>query len=172
MLTKNFYNSVMTQLTKKNITNGYVLSDGTIGIAAPSTATKQMWDYMCNLLPNNDLSNVAQAGVRIGKGVTPATADDYTLESFITSGVSINNPSAVSVTMEEGYVAAYCTYTVTNTGTTAIAISEIGLFSQITASSVAKLVLMDRTVLESPITINPGQSKPITYTIRFNYPTE
>lgn len=174
MLTKNFYNWVMANLTKREITNGYVTPDGKVYNAVRSTQPiSYMWEHMDYLVIDNAPTNYLYVGVRIGTGVTPATADDYTLESVINSGLSVVNPQDVTVTRENDFVAVYATYTVTNNGTTAVAISEIGLFcAGVYTSSTMVPILADRTVLESPITINPGEAKPITYTIRFNYPTE
>jgi hypothetical protein len=175
MLTKNFYNWAMATLTNKTIVNGYVGIDGTTYNAdRTSSVPKDLWEgmrtiYTSALKPGT--GNGASAA-QIGTGVTPATADDYRLESIITSGISVATPSAVTVTKENDFVAVYATYTVTNTGTTSLAVSEIGLFSTGRQGNEALIVLMDRTVLESPIVINPGEAKPITYTIRFNYPTE
>lgn len=171
MLTKNFYNAVMTYLTNTIITNGFVRHDGTVGNTRTNMKQAYLWSAM-KTLQLSAPSTFSTVGVRIGTGVTPATADDYTLDSIITSGLTVVNPSAVTVTVENGAVAAYASYTLTNTGTTAVAISEIGLFcSEYDASSYLTM-LMDRTVLEEPIVINPGEAKPITYTIRFNYPVE
>lgn len=176
MLTKNFYIWAMATLTNQTIINGYVGVDGTTynAVRATSSAFMRWWEGMRTLGTSAPTpgSGYTMSEARIGTGVTPATADDYTLESMITSGISIVNPSAVTVTKENGYVAVYATYTVTNTGTTSLAVSEIGLFGTGFIASNGISMLTDRTVLESPIVINPGEAKPITYTIRFNYPTE
>lgn len=174
MLTKNFFSWTMANLTGKDIVNGYVFPDGTVGNATRQTNKPYyLWEYM-NYLSISDIpSSYLFIGTRIGTGATPATADDYTMESVITSGLITAESNTVTVTKENGFVAVYATYTVTNTGTTAVAISEIGLFGATNGSSSGtKPILMDRTVLESPIVINPGEAKPLTYTIRFNYPVE
>lgn len=164
----------MNMLTNKKIVGAYVLPDGTVNDAVrPASMPGYLWDAMYDLYIDEAPTSTAYCGVRIGSGVTPATADDYTLESIITSGLSVVKPSAVTVTKENDCVAVYATYTVTNTGKTAVHISEIGLYAAAYYStSLAKPALADRTVLESPITINPGEAKPITYTIRLNYPVE
>ena len=173
MLTKNFYNFMMAHLTNVQIENGYVHIDGTVSAAKRvSSVSGYLWNKMNNFAIGSIPTSYAAAGVRIGTGVTPATADDYTLESVITSGLTYVNPGSVAVTKENGFVAVYATYTVTNTDTTAVSISEIGLFCGPEAMASVKPILMDRTVLEYPIVVNPGEAKPITYTIRFNYPTE
>lgn len=167
MLTKNFYNQVAALLTKKDIRNGLISTTGEVR-DAPWNVFSAM--SMLGILNNLTIGEVG-SGVRIGSGDTPATADDYTLESVIASGCSVVNQSATTVTKEGDNVSAYATSTISNTGTTALSISEIGLFSSIPVDGVGRPFLLDRTVLESPITINPGEAKSITYTIRMNYPT-
>ena len=175
MLTKNFYNQMMATISGKKIYSGLVIPDGTVQDAARGSGpVSKMFDSMYDLAIGDVPTSTSFTGVRIGTGVTPATIDDHTLESVITSGMSVANQQTVSVTQENGFVAAYATYSVTNTGKMPVAISEIGLFCKGWFDSSAGqevVILVDRTVLESPITINPGEAKPITYTIRFNYPT-
>lgn len=175
MLTKNFYNFVMAYVSRCTIADGYRDISGDVKKAAPSSATQYMFDYMKVLTlttsTNTGSSSTKGNGVRIGTGVTPATKDDYQLENQITSGISIVNPSGITAKMEDGYVEVSATYTVTNTGTTAIAVSEIGLFGDAMSGNYT-LIMYDRTVLESPIVLNPNQPKTLTYTIRFNYPNE
>lgn len=172
MLTKNFYHAMMAIFSRIPLDGGYVKPDGTVSNVHPgysSSILSSMYDLIIADIPTS-----TPVGVRIGSGVTPATADDYTLESVIASNMSVTKPSKVSVTRENDFVAVYATYSVTNIGSTPIDISEIGLFSDgyyANSSSSHTPILMDRTVLESPITVNPGESKPLTYTIRFNYPT-
>jgi len=166
MLTKNFYNAVVAGTTGKMLPTALRSYDGVV-YSAFSTLEK-MFQFMYSLSVTSGIS----AGVRIGKGVTPPTLNDYTIENQITSGITVTTPSGLSAGFEDGCVAVSCTYGLTNTGNTAVAISEICLFGYFntTSTSAQKLCMVDRTVLESPITINPGESKQVTYTIRFNYP--
>lgn len=173
MLTKNFYNYVMAHLTNRTIANGYVFPDGTtVDAKRVNSASTYMWDKMGSIQIGGIPTVFSGVGARIGTGITPATADDCTLESVITSGLTVQSASSVTVTRENDFVAAYAIYTLSNNGTTAVSISEIGLFCTPDGSGTTKPILMDRTVLEKPIVINPGEAKPITYTIRFNYPVE
>ena len=57
--------------------------------------------------------------------------------------------------------------TITNNNATDITIGEVGIVYQ--GSNTA--ALLERTVLDSPITIPAGGVSQITYTIRMNYPT-
>ena len=59
---------------------------------------------------------------------------------------------------------SYCnTIELTNDVSVAISVSEIGLFGQSTSSNTRKPVLYERTVLETPIVIEPGETKVIRY---------
>ena len=114
-------------------------------------------------------------GVSFGTGVTPATASDYKLESILVSAqISVSVPSTVSFSRGDTFDEYSVSFGVTNITDAAIAISEVGLTTQpfyfVNGSKYTYVyALVDRTVLDNPVTIPVGQSKQITYTIRFNY---
>ena len=109
-------------------------------------------------------------GVRYGTGSSPATADDTDLESVIPSqSLNVVMPTEATVNFTSAYMEYTTTISVKNLTSAAITISEIGLFLGTYKSSSTTSFLVDRTVLDEPITIPAGQSKQITYTIRFNY---
>lgn len=113
-------------------------------------------------------------GVIFGTGTTPATVDDYNLSgdfiSTLTASVAIsttgdNNSGAVITAV----------YTLTNTGTSDVTIGEMGLISNSNSTGYANSdskVLYEHTVLDTPVTIPAGGIGQVTYTIKFNYPTE
>lgn len=106
-------------------------------------------------------------GVFFGDGSTPPTADDYILSgNFITTATA---SSAVTKSADETGVTITGTYTITNTGTEDITIAEVGLFESTNNNGCR--YMMERTVLDSPVTIEPGGVGQVTYTIRMNYPT-
>ena len=108
-------------------------------------------------------------GVFFGSGTTPPTVHDYGMESAIVGGITIATPSDVSVTETDDYWEMSATYGISaNSDTT---ISEVGLFIVYNKSSdITTSIMVDRTVLETPIVIPAGQSKQVTYTIRLNKP--
>ena len=156
MLTKNFY-SYMRAAFQKTAAE-FTKTDGakkTTSIVDDKPPFKQM-----------------NTGVSFGTGTTPATASDYKLESTLDSTqITVSNPSAVSYSRGDTYEEYSVTFGVTNKTSNAITISEIGLTAvpYYSNSGTSVYVLVDRTVLETPVTIPAGQSKQITYTIRFNY---
>ena len=119
----------------------------------------------------------ANPGIYFGTGTTPATADDLTLENFITSGITVSSSSTPSYSRtEDGLWIVQSVYIVTNTTDEPISISEIGFFSetpQVYSSSNKNYeyhpVLFERTVLDEPIVIPAKEAKVITYTINMNY---
>lgn len=109
-------------------------------------------------------SSYAQSGIYVGRGRTPATADDFDLEDLITSGLSSSSSSSsVDFINSENKVIKTKILTLTNKGSSPITIGEIATFFY----SSGKAYMLDRTVLDEPVTINPGEAKTITYSIEF-----
>ncbi len=126
----------------------------------------------CRAMTTGETSSLTSVypGVYFGSGTTEPTRDDYKLESQITSGLSIVNPSGFAWSIDtEGCRHATATYTVTNTSSDEITISEVGNYTAIGISS-SKFVqmLMERQVLAEPIVIPAGEARIITYELVFN----
>lgn len=101
--------------------------------------------------------------IRVGTGTIEPTEDDYRL-SFA-SGISCD-----SVTTSIGGNASKKLYTATFSNNTAadVVITEIGFFTNFFyTSSSNDNFLLDRIVLDTPITIPAGESKAITYELGF-----
>lgn len=117
--------------------------------------------------------NYNNTGIILGSGTTPATLDDYRLENRI---VAANLTTSVDLTKSADENGAYISalITITNTTDEAVTVAECGLHtggaSGSTGSAEKNFYLLDRTVLETPITIEPDGVGQITYTIRMNYP--
>lgn len=98
--------------------------------------------------------------VAFGDGDTPPTLDDYqlsgnhftTYETTIANQVYPDSNKSVSI------------YTITNTGTSAFTIKEIGLFVS-PYSNGNQMGLVFREVLDSPVTIEPGGVGQVTLTL-------
>ena len=123
----------------------------------------------------SDNTNGMQGGIFFGSGTTAPTMDDYTLESPV-SGLSAVNASGVFSWTEDG-LEAIRALIVTNNSTSAVTISEVGSFtpylktqSSATANPTANgLFMTERTVLDTSITLAPGESKTNNYTIKFRF---
>lgn len=111
-------------------------------------------------------------GVFFGDGTTPPTADDYKLSGNVVGNFTHTVVSVTNTTDENG-VSITALYNITNTDSNPITISEIGLFFiwGRTSTQDTYAYLVDRTLLESPVTIEPNGIGQITYTVRLNIPT-
>ena len=163
MLTRNFYKYMRAVFQKTSAT--FTKPDGTTIITSivddkPPFTIMKSWASQANYY-----------GVTFGTGTTPATASDYALENILDSvKISVANSSAVSFSQGDTYDEYIVTFGITNKTAAAITISEVGLTAApYCDSSTNHYALVDRTVLDTPVTIPAGQSKQITYTIRFNY---
>lgn len=130
---------------------------------------KFMDDAMLKGLNGVSATTTGSYGVQFGSGTTPAKATDYRLESPVT--LSFSNPSKVLTNTTPEGIERTVTFGVS--ATEDVTISEVGCFIAVTArvggsSAGGNPILVDRTVLETPITIKAGQSKQISYTIRVN----
>lgn len=112
----------------------------------------------------------ASYGVCFGDGTTPATMDDYNLSGNMITTIVTND--APTVTVDDEGATLSVVYTVTNTGSEDITISEVCMFNYwYYNSSSYTCYLLERTLLDSPVTIPAGGVGLVTYTIRMNYPT-
>ena len=105
----------------------------------------------------------SSGGVSFGTGTAAGTEDDYTITQKV-----MNSGTGLAVTMnvvQDG--STYTgTYTITNSGSAAVTIAEVGLFGTCPyASSSSYLYLIDRTLLEEPLTIPAGGVGKVVYTI-------
>ena len=166
MLTKNFYSYIRSHFSGNDTYATFTNTEGIIR-TVPASANYPPFKVM-----NVWGKSTTSTGVSFGTGTTLASVSDYTLESRLTDNqINVSTPSAVSFSRGDAYDEYSVTFGVTNKTANDITISEIGLtampYSPPSGSDVYALV--DRTVLETPITIPARQSKQITYTIRFNY---
>ena len=161
MLTRNYYNAHRAALGRTVITNGMTDINGSVCNAG----------YNDIYVPSPFLTYVtfnAYGGILIGTGTTPPTLDDYKMESQIQSGMNASNSRGFD---ENGN--PYTIITLTNATDKAITVGEVGVVTSgyyNAGSSGSKHILVDRTVLDTPLTIEPGGVGQITYTIRMNYP--
>ena len=78
----------------------------------------------------------------------------------------------MTVTPDESGLTITALYTITNTGSSAFTIGELGLIAATyTNVSTNSKCLVERTVLDTPVTIPAGGIGQVEYTITFNYPT-
>ena len=116
----------------------------------------------------NVLMNISTAatpkngGVAFGNGTNEPSEDDYTLSGSLVTAFT------ASAVMSKTDNTLKVTYTLTATAD--ITISEIGLFG-LYYSGNRYPFLIERTLLDNPVTIPAGGVGQVEYTIKLNYPT-
>lgn len=115
------------------------------------------------------------AGISVGTGSTAPTGYDWRLEATLTSGISLSIAEIRYGTDSPGNPYVEYDITATNIGSEPVTIKEIG-YKQKVRTTIYPLTyngagdedvcLMDRTVLDTPVTIDPGDAGIITYKLR------
>ena len=105
-----------------------------------------------------------------GDGDATPTINDYNLSGNLITGIV----SSTSTVRKSNGVEKR--FTVTNNNSNEIIIKEICYFSQAgwrsdLGNTSGTILLLDRTVLDTPVTIPAGGIGQVVYTITFNYPT-
>lgn len=171
MFTKNWYRLLaVTSCMPSNTVSGLVdLSGSAITSTGPSTS--YAGHYVLSHLMQQPRTAFGNSGVFFGNGNELATLEDYKLSGDYIS--TFQSMVATSYENEADSSSITCNYTLANTGDTDIVISEVGIITYAWkgATSNNGWMLIERTVLEEPVTIEPGGVGQVTYTIRFNYPT-
>lgn len=104
-------------------------------------------------------------GIAFGSGTTPPQKTDYKLENYITTGLTY---SGNNTNLTDGVV--NWVQTVQNTSTAQITITEVGLFSRYSSQFGRDYpaFLLTRTVLDTPVVLQPNEVKTFTITIDYN----
>lgn len=139
-----------------------------IGSGYSEYILRKIWNSTVNSLSTLATTPTDGLGyIVLGNGTTEPTPEDYRLESQITTNLSCDSVSVSRNTTVKTYTATF-----SNSGTSDITVTEIGYVSRIlyTYSNwnyIYDDFLMDRTVLETPITIPAGESRTVTYELSF-----
>ena len=173
MITKNWYKTIATLMFCEKGTSWNV---GILG--ANGVSSEHYFYYNASYYSVYNLAEALQyirtnyenGGVRFGTGNTPATLDDYKLSGDIITTLSGNCAISKGEDAEGAYITAL--YTLTNTGDSDVTVAEVGTFVHInkTNSSTHAYPMIDRTVLDTPVTIPAGGVGQVEYTITFKYP--
>lgn len=168
MFTKNFYGGLWPSLVSDGTTSKQNFTDitGTVRNMYSSSSCRISIDDSLR----NVRTNVSDEGVVFGNGDTNPTLDDYKLSGDIIT--TITSSYSKNTVYDEQGTTITTVYTITNTGEDAIKIGEIGLLSVLyRATNYTATFLIERTVLDEPITIPAGGVGQVTYAIRMEYPT-
>lgn len=105
-----------------------------------------------------------QRGIAFGSGTTPPQKTDYKLENHITTGLTYSGNNTNQTDGVTNWV-----QTVQNTSTAQITITEVGLFSMYSRDGSSFIpYLLTRTVLDTPVVLQPNDVKTFTITIDYN----
>ena len=177
MVTKNYYR-LLAYLFARNLeikAKNYSGTDITFTANATNQGIVLGWGDEDNSVYAASMANLKTSlsqygGVILGDGDTPPTPDDYKLAGNIVTGFDYSK--SLTQVVNETAVTATAVYTITNTNSTEINIKEIGLIGNASSNaSSSKIFLLDRTVLDTPVTIPAGGVGQVEYTITFNLPT-
>lgn len=118
--------------------------------------------------PKNSVSNQSCC---FGDGNATPTADDYKLSGNIIQNLSFTK--TMSYTQEDDGVRMTAVYRITNNNSTPVTISEVGLFGCgfTNLNGVVKNLLLERSLLDYPVTIEAGGFGDVTYEVKAYYPT-
>ena len=120
-------------------------------------------------------SSQGSEGVYFATGSEPESPENCAISGDIITTYSATVKRTYSY--DESGVTATFVYTITNTGTEAFTIGEVGVIGYMNTKHYSytryyiEYFLWDRTVLETPITIEPGGVGQVTYTVRNVLPT-
>lgn len=183
MLTRNWYNQMATQMTGAKITNGITRYDGTKATSSYQTGnTTSYIDERGNSVFYHARSVVTStpiytntSGILFGTGDTPPTLDDYKLAGNIVTGITAQVSTSYEIEDEGNGVSAVVgliTYLITNNNSTEITIKELCVLGYCdTGSNSQTGACFDRTVLDTPLTIQPGSIGQLQYRVRAKIPT-
>lgn len=104
----------------------------------------------------------SNGGVWLGDGNTPPALTDYNLSGNKITTFSAT--TAASAVYEDNKLVFVGTYNITNTGADTIIIKEVGLFVGLPGGP----FMVERSVLPTPLSIEPNAMKTLVYKIKFN----
>ena len=178
MFTNNWYKTLAAAITKnsaKNFVNingveaGLYSGNSKSNISLGSDTGSSEAAYIGRLVQTYN----GYGGVRLGTGDTPATVNDYKLSGTLITGYSFTAEVKTQNSAESDKITA--TYTITNTSSSEITIKEVGIVAKManttSGAQIQHMGLLERTVLDTPVTIPAGGIGQVVYTITFNYPT-
>lgn len=166
MLTNNFYQAMRSYMSGKTL--GSVLK-------TKANTTIDCYFDMTSVSFGNPVSvfssqtvSTGGSGIAFGTGNVPPSLDDYWLSGDSISTISILARSA-NTSFGDGSLRISSDLTVKNTSSTdTIVINEMGFMAYVyTAKSSGGYVLVDRTVLDTPLTLAPGEQGVITHTLNW-----
>lgn len=166
MLTNNFYQGMRYLLTMES-TQVQSLA-GTVSNFASTSDAYYIFRGFYNDQKKVVTSTSGMYGMAFGTGTVPPTPEDYWLSGNVITTLQIV-ACTVTSDVSNGAMRMKNEVTVKNTSDTeTVVINEMGVVGRFYYSSSGPGCLVDRTVLDTPLALAPGEQGVITYT--FNLP--
>ena len=154
-------------LTSENNTGMYIGGSSSSSGSSSGFTCLNIPDSVVGTATSSNVTPIAYGvGIRVGTGTTQPQFTNYQLESRITSGLTY---SCTVVKNNSVYTVNRVT---TNTSSNAITINEVGLVIATSSSNPSSFsanscitALLTRTVLQTPIVIQPNETRVISITI-------
>lgn len=172
MITKNFKMLLATILES----SGGSDSPCTVPIKSPGGnvyyLSPKLNRFPYAITPTVQISSPPYGGIYIGSGSTPASENDYALETPIISGLSASTPAVVRSVDGDGNPYISFTFTLTNSTASDKIVREIGYFQLVNAGSYNSSggsqtsIMLDRTVLETPLTVPANGTAAVKYELK------
>lgn len=166
-----YSNNIETDYYVTNINGTSVRGDNSANIVRFGENSSN-YPYIGRILTS--LTDSYTGGVILGTGSTAPTANDYKLSSDIIT--TLTYTSTISRTKNDNGHTLTVLFTITNTASEAITIGELGLIYQggrdYNYYDTNSRILIERTVLDEPVTIPSQGVGQITYTINLELPIE
>ena len=172
MVTKNFYKMLAAMMTTLQDFTATSFDGSTVTMNEYNWETRFEWNTLLSKLQTSANSS---NGVVLGDGDTPPTFEDYTLAGNLISNFVFTASTSTLKTDDSG-ATIRALYTITNNNSKEITIKELCLivnatqFSSGSGLNAKNKIVLDRTVLDTPVTIPAGGIGQVEYTITLNYP--
>lgn len=174
MITRNFKYLLAAALPSASTTGVRI---GTLPVRSVNGITY----YLCNHVYHFPFGvsfsisrSATSTGISVGTGGTPPTEFDYNLENTLLEGIDLTLTQAVSgMDGDSSYVDLHLT--VVNTSDAPITIREIGYKQAaltterpLATATIDTVILIDRTVLDTPLVLQPNDAGVIEYKLQTN----
>lgn len=164
MVLKQFYEALAGVIQNKTLTGVKSTSGNSMNLA--TSYANMIMQFSKGMATVAGSSYTSPGCVVFGTGDKAVAFDDYRLSSDQIT--TLSGSGTVNCSFDDTGFTASSLLTVTNNGSTDVTIREIGLVMQATGNW---YYLVDRTILDSPLTVPAGGIGQVVYTIRMNYPT-
>ena len=173
MVTKNFYKMLAAMMTNLQDFTATSFDGSTVTMNEYNWETRFEWNTLLSKLQTSANSS---NGVVLGDGDTPPTFEDYTLAGTLISNF-VFTASINRLNIDNSGTTIKALYTITNNNSVEITIKELCLIVNATQFSsgsgvyAENKIVLDRTVLDTPVTIPAGGIGQVEYTITYSLPT-